>query len=331
MARRAGVSTATVSHALHGKGRISEPTRERIRAVAASMGYQPNAAAQRLAGGRVGLLAVAFSLAGELPVRLTDVDYFQQAVNAATERALAHDYALVVAPPARHTPLWSRLPVDGVVVFDPVAGDPVLAELRARRVPIVLSGRDPAGGADYCVDNDHVAGTRSVLDHLAERGAGRVALLAGDLGDAFTADCVAAYRAWCAERGAEPQVTLVPFGHLADPDQADRLLAQAERPDAIYANVEILGVTALNAAIRRGLDVPGDLLLAVASDRGPADAGVPLTTLSLDPARTAAEAVGVLIELIEGRPPDDRTRLIATRLVPRASTAGLQEPRPSDG
>ena len=62
------------------------------------------ATARRLAGGRSGLIAVAFSLSDTLPVALTDVDYFSQAIHAATERALQRDYALVVAPPTPPVP-----------------------------------------------------------------------------------------------------------------------------------------------------------------------------------------------------------------------------------
>jgi DNA-binding LacI/PurR family transcriptional regulator len=327
VAREADVSIATVSHALSGKGRIPEATRARVREVARRMGYEPNAAARRLAGGRTGLIAVTFSLPHELPVAVTEVDYFNQAIRAATERALNHDYALVVGPPTPQTKVWLRLPLDGVVVFDPVAGDPVLAGLRERGIPVVLSGRDPGGGDDYCVDNDHIAGTRTVLDHLAERGGHRVALLAADLHDSFSADCVEAYRAWCGERGLEPILEMVSMPRLADVDEADRILALDQPPDAVYATEEALGLALLRAAHRRGMRVPDDLLLAVAANRDPVAADVPLTTLELDPARTAAEAVDLLIEVIEGRPPPQRERLIPTHLVVRDSTAG----RVSDG
>jgi DNA-binding LacI/PurR family transcriptional regulator len=47
---------------------------------------------------------------------------------------------------------------------------------------------------------------------------------------------------------------------------------------------------------------------------------VPLTTLELYPARVATEAIDVLIDLIEGRPPEERERLVPTNLVVRDST-----------
>jgi DNA-binding LacI/PurR family transcriptional regulator len=320
VARQAGVSIATVSNALSGKGRIPDGTRARVREVAQRMGYRPNTTARHLAGGRSGLIALAFSLSDVLPVPLTEVDYFSQAIHAATARALSRDYALVLAPPTPETAVWSRIPLDGVVVFDPVVGDPVLAELRARGIPMVLSGRDPAGGDDYCVDNDHIAGTRAVLDHLAERGARRVAILAGEPVDAFNADCLAAYEGWCEERGAARLAQTVPVGHMAELEWPDRLLAVTEPPDAVYANTEVLGLATLRAARRRNANVPDDLMLAVSADREPAEADVALTTLELDPARTAAEAVDMLVDVIEGRPPPERLRLVPTRLIIRAST-----------
>jgi DNA-binding LacI/PurR family transcriptional regulator len=107
---------------------------------------------------------------------------------------------------------------------------------------------------------------------------------------------------------------------LRDAAEADRLLSRTDPPDAVYAAEEVLGVAMLNAAHRNGVRVPDDLLLAVAADREPADADIPLTTLELDPARTASEAIDLLVDVIEGRPPPERERLIATNLVPREST-----------
>jgi DNA-binding LacI/PurR family transcriptional regulator len=323
VAAAAGVSITTVSHALNDKGRIPEETRRRIRDVARRLGYQPNAIARSLAGGRAGVIALAFSLVDAVPIALTDVDYFGQAIREATTRALERDLALVIGPPTPRSELWSRIPLDGVVVFDPVVDDPVLGALRGRGLPLVIIGRDPGGGEDdYRVDNDHAAGTRTVLDHLAERGARRIALLAGDLGDSFTEDCVRGYGSWCAERGMAPLLELVPSPF--DPVARDVLagwFGMADAPDAVYATFDALGAQTLRTADELGLRVPEDLLVAVCADRD-SFLGVPVepTMLNLHPARTAAEAIDLLVELIEGRAPRQRLRLIPTTLVVRAST-----------
>jgi DNA-binding LacI/PurR family transcriptional regulator len=323
VAREAGVSITTVSHALNGKGRIPENTRRRVRGIADRLGYEPNAIARSLAGGRTGVIAIAFSLVDAVPTALTDVDYFSQAIGEATKRALEHDVALVIGPPTPKSELWSRIPLDGVVIFDPVVADPVLASLRRRGLPLVIVGRDPDGaGGDYCVDNDQVAGTRVVLDHLAERGARRVALLGGALDDSFTRDCVAGYLAWCEDHRMRPLCELVPPFDAAAHEVLARWFAMSDRPDAVYANFDALGSATLRAACDHGLDVPRDVLVAVCADRESFEGvAVEPTTLNLNPGPTATEAVELLIDVIQGRRPDDPTRIIPTRLVPRASTA----------
>ena len=115
-------------------------------------------------------------------------------------------------------------------------------------------------------------------------------------------------------------ITMVPLGRMARFDEADRTLRANQPPDAVYANDELLGIALLEAARRRGLNVPDDLLVVTAADRQPTGAPIELTTLELDAAGTAAEAVDVLIDLIEGRPPTERMRFIPTRLVLGQST-----------
>ena len=62
VAEAAGVSITTVSHALSGKGRLTDETRERVRRIATELGYTPHPVAQDLASGRTGMIATVVSL-----------------------------------------------------------------------------------------------------------------------------------------------------------------------------------------------------------------------------------------------------------------------------
>jgi DNA-binding LacI/PurR family transcriptional regulator len=150
-------------------------------------------------------------------------------------------------------------------------------------------------------------------------------VLAAALGDAYTGDCVRAYREWCRAHDAESIVELPTMAvDRSGPEAVERLLARRDPPDGIYANVEKLGIATLQAAAS-GVRVPEDLLVVISTDRRTfedvEDVSVPPTTLELDPARTAIEAIDLLVDLIEGRAPQERQRVVPTRLVPRASTA----------
>jgi DNA-binding LacI/PurR family transcriptional regulator len=322
VAAAAGVSITTVSHALNGKGRLPDETRVRVREVAEALGYRPSATARSLAGGRTGILALTVSRPATMPFSLADFDYFAQLMNGAGSAALEEGYALVLAPSGD---LLDRVPLDGAIVVDPVRGDSMLAHLRERGIPVVTTGREPDGPADTpWVDNDHVAGTRAVLDHLAAAGAARVALITSPPVHSYTLDGQAAYRDWCAARGSEPEVATV-TGTLTEGEgyaAALELLDRDDPPDGIYATLDRLALGVLLAAHARGVDVPGDLLVAGCTDTHAGRGARPaLTALSLDPEQIGVEAVEALIALVEGRADAPRQRYVPTTVIPRASTS----------
>ncbi len=326
VAEAARVSITTVSLALNGKGRVSDETRARVREAAVRLGYQPHPAARSLKGGRTGVVALAFSYRAPIPYPVTDFDYFNRAIRAATEAALSRDCGLVIGPPTPQSDVWSRLPLDGVVVFDPVLGDPVPGQLRKRGTPMVVVGRDPNGEFDDPnVDNDHFAGSRLALDHLWECGARKIALFTYPLLDAFVATSEATYRAWCAERSIEPLVVSFPAMWDRAPRQvAAELFASGDCPDAVYCLEDDIGLETLNAAADSGLRVPEDLQVVACTDRE-VFPGLPLTTLELDPGRTAREAMDLLLDIVEGKAETASNIEVPLRLVPREST----RPRPS--
>jgi DNA-binding LacI/PurR family transcriptional regulator len=325
VAEAAGVSITTVSHALSGKGRLTDQTRERVRRVAGELGYTPHPIAQSLASGRSGMIATVVSLPGNAPIAFTQIDYYVALMNAATRTAVGHGYALVVAPSTAGPQTWSQLPLDGVIVIDPADGDPTLQMLRGRGAPIVFVGRDPHGEpGDLVVENDRAAATRSVLDHLVDAGATRVGVVALRTFETFSEDAIAAYLAWCAERGAEPCVHTVDADSTAAPSElragAEAFLANDDRPDAVFCLYERQAVELLAAARDRGIDVPGDLLVATIAEMGLAASSHPgLTTLELNQDRLGEAAATLLVDVLEGRPAAS-VRDVPTAITVRAST-----------
>jgi len=324
VAAAAGVSITTVSHALNDKGRLTDETRRRVREVADRLGYKPSALARRLAGGRTGMLALTVSFVEDLAPRIGDFDYFMQVMNAATSEAFERGYSLTLVPADSRREVLERSALDGAVVMDPVRGDQIVDLLSERGVPVVTTGRCPDGPDDACwVDNDHVAGTRAMIEHLAAEGATRVALLTAPTFQSYTIDALEAFEATCDELGLEPIIETVTdsISESGGYAAASRLLESSSPPDAIYATLDRLALGALLAAEAKGIRVPEALRVAGCTDSAAARSSRPaLTALSLNPEWIGTQAVDLLIALVENRTPAEPHRAVPFAVIPRAST-----------
>lgn len=325
VAAAAGVSVTTVSHALNGKGRLPEETRERVRRIADQLGYRPNATARNLVVGKTGLLGLAVSQQGGPPLAVTDFAYFAQLMMAASTEAIANGYALVLAPGDAALNPQAGIAVDGAIIVDPVRDDPLVDQLTRAGITVVTAGRTLGGDDRACwVDNDHIAGTTAMLDHLERSGARRIALLTSALEISYTVDVERAYRDWCAQRRVEPltkrasQDLTERAGYAA----ASELLELPEPPDAIFATYDRLAFGTLLAADARGVRVPGDLLLATTAteSQAPEHARPSLTTLDLNPAEIGRSATGLLVAVLEEQELPRNHVSIPHRVIARAST-----------
>ena len=324
VARQAGVSPTTVSHALNGKGRVSEETRLRVAEAAKALGYRGSAIARRLASGaRGGVLALQVA-ARDSPTVVSDVEFFTILMMATATAALSHGYWLTLAPVSATEDIWNSLPADGVILVDPLIDDPLVRAFEDRDVPVVTVGRSSleVNGGGW-VDNDHIAGTRAILEHLRGQGADSIALIIGPERNSYTLDARNAYQDWASARGAETRIYVAGSGlsEYAGYEATVKMFAEGWRPDAIYATVDRLALGSLRAIKDQGLSVPEDILLAGLSDSESARSSrPPLTVLALHPDQVGRGAAEMLIALVEGRRTSPRHRLIPAQVVARRST-----------
>ncbi|MFE1881214.1 LacI family DNA-binding transcriptional regulator [Streptomyces diastatochromogenes] len=336
MAARAGVSTATVSNALNGTGRLSETTRQRVLAAARELGYTPASTARALARGGTGVLGLTMTTYGDLPVSYTEIPYYAQLALGAMAAAHERGYLLQVMPSSMSPWMWLNTPMDGVIHVDPRAEDPVRSIRRERGIPMVCEGRPPQPHwFDAWVDADCEAGLGLLLDHLAQSGARRIGLSLPLHDDAYPHLIARAYRSWCDEHRMPALVeefASLPDYFTAERDAVSRLLDHDPRPDAVVGVYSDSGHNILAAARHHGLRVPRDLLVAcVSEDPDYATTTPPVTTLSLRPDRVGAEAVDLLIAVINARSGVDRHRLVQPVLLPRRSTRRSRSSRPAAG
>jgi DNA-binding LacI/PurR family transcriptional regulator len=321
----AGVSPTTVSHALNGKGRVDERTRRRVEDAANRIGYRANPVARNLRSGRTGMLSLVLPTIGHdaHANEALALDYYMRLASAAAAAAFTHEHALVLPPPLQSIADLRDLPIDGGILADPEMNDPRLSMFHALGLPVVTIERDLGADDDaWCVTSDNDANTRMVLDHLADRGARRIALLAPDARLAWVEDTSRTFASWTQAQGRPALIVAVPHEQLEGSAYAStlRVLDRPDRPDAIFAVSEGYASGALRAARERGLRVPDDLMLVAGVDSQRASASdPPITALDLHPAEHAAAAVELLVARLAG---DESVRLRSVRgtLRVRAST-----------
>ncbi|GGT15579.1 LacI family DNA-binding transcriptional regulator [Streptomyces purpureus] len=305
VARVAGVSRTTVSHALNGLGKVDPRTRERIKQVAAELGYRPNLRAQRLRRGEAKAIALASSMPFAVAGGPSRLGFYMEVAAAAAESALAHDYALVLVPPVQSGSALYSVDIDGAIVVEPDVDDAAVARLKERGLPYVALGRPLSPEEDEVPYVDLRAGlvTELLLAHLHEQGARQPALIVGSGARHSSVDARAAFERVAVERGWTPIVATAPEagGEQAGYERCAALLAQHPGIDAVCALVDAFAVGAVRAIKDSGRAVPDDVMVVTRYDGLRArTCEPPLTAVDLHLDRAAADAVDLLLARLRG-------------------------------
>ncbi|GAA1209373.1 LacI family DNA-binding transcriptional regulator [Rhodoglobus aureus] len=311
VARHAGVSITTVSHSLNGKGVVADATRQRVIDTAKEIGYSANAIARGLRGNPLGVLGLVIRPLEDLDSYQPEgVDYFMRFAGAAAVEALDHGFGLMLVrdPTAGALP-GIALAVDGFIISDPVANDPVIALLIRNDIPIVTVGRDTERPEfrDW-VETGTTTDRRAVVNALVDRGAKRIALVTGTDSNAWNADSDLSYRQWAAELGHDELVYHQDerSGEAGGRAVAELMLAAAlageqELPDAIYCLTGRHAAGLQQRLQEAGYRIPSDIMIAAGSDSEQTrNSTPPITSVDLVPEATAKAAVDFLLRRLEG-------------------------------
>lgn len=306
VARAAGVSVTTVSHALNGRGQVDPATRQRVQAAAAALDYRPNRHAQRLRGGGTRMVALMTSMPFAVAGGASRLGFLMEVASVAAAAALERGLAMVLVPPLESgaSPL-GFLDVDGALLIEPSADDRQLADLTARGLPVVSIGRP--GGAAYAqvpyVDLCSAATARLLLQHLQAQGAQHIALVLGAAERNSYAETAAAYAQAAQASGMAPIVMRVDEseGEAGGWRAAQSLLAAHPQIDAMLVLVDVLAVGVAQYLQQAGLRVPQDVMLATRYDGLRArTCEPPLTAVNLHLEEVARQAIELLLARLDG-------------------------------
>lgn len=326
IAARAGTTAMTVSRALRGSPDVAPATRERIRALAAEMGYVPDVTARGLRTRSSGLLGVLLpTVADPIHARLL-VALEERAREAGYDLLLSHNLRRPETEEANIRRLLGRR-IEGLFVapvYRLAPSAPIYEELRRRGTRVVLLGHR----APFCegfpnVETDDLAGSAAVTRHLLELGHRQIAFLAGPNHVPGARERLEGYRRALREAGLDAEDRLIFSAGSEIEDGANaamRLIQEGLRPTAIQAVNDLVAIGAAEVFLRQGWRIPEDLSVAGFGNILPAEYyRVPLTTVRQPKYRLGVAAMEIMLALLRGEPAENRR--LAGELEVRASTA----------
>lgn len=324
VARVAGVSMKTVSNVVHDYPHVSASMRERVQQVIDELGYRPNVLGRRLATGRTGLLALAF----------TDVSipYFAELARTVSASASKRGYRLLLEE-TNGTLEGDRAVVssseaglvDGVIFQPSVMSSTEIATHRGD-VPLVLLGEAEAPLSVDHVMVDNVAAAASATRHLVGLDRSRVGFVGHEehAPSATSQQRLIGYQEALSQAGLRLDMSLLfPSNTISSHDSAHAVGAALDRGmrfDGLVCRDDLAAIGALRAIQERGLSVPGDIAITGWDNISMSAYTYPsLTTIAPDTRTIAELALDMLQERIEGFDGLGRHRLVDYSLVVRES------------
>lgn len=330
VASAAGVSVATVSRVLNGKGPVREVTSRRVQAAADRLRYVPHIGARSLITRQTKAIGVLLpDLFGE---------FFSEAIRGMDRTARGAGYQLLVSgshgdrTQAEAALRAMRGRVDGLVVMSPNVDGPTLSANLPEGWPVMLLNCAVDGAAFDSINIDNEGGAAAMVEHLAALGHRRIAHVTGPIDNWDARERLRGYRRAVLSAGGEYTRELEVPGDFTEESgyQAARfVLGMHPRPTAIFAANDSMAIGLLSAFQETGVRVPGDIAVGGFDDIPIARFMTPpLTSVSVSIADLGARAMERLLAALEnGHRHVPRHETLPTRLVARRSS-GSRSPKP---
>ncbi|WP_059104320.1 LacI family DNA-binding transcriptional regulator [Shouchella shacheensis] len=331
IAKQAGVSVTTVSRALNGYDDVSEKTRARIREIAESLNYSPNAMARSLVTNQsktIGLLVSGLSEEGAKDHFTFDV------LNGLNDRASEYGYDLILFNTnsakqrvKSYAQLCRERRVEGVILQGVKVDDPYLQEVIESDIPCVLIDIPITGKNVGYVTTDNVLGAYEAVRYLIKQGHEAIAFMNGHEKAYVSGKRLEGYNQAMAEAGVPVDASWVLNGEFSEPvarDQALRFLQEHREVTAMFCSSDLMALGVMQASKRLGVTVPKDLSIVGYDDIVIAEYAHPsLTTVAQDKFQMGSAAADLLMDFLQGKETSGE-KILPTNLVIRDSVTRLR-------
>lgn len=326
VAKKAGVSVATVSRVLNSSPLVTEAARRKVLRAVKELNYQPNRAAQRLRAGRSHVIGLIIS----------DIQnpFFTSVVRGIEDVAYHHGYSLVLCN-SDEDPEKEKLYINvmrsedvaGVILASASEADPQVDDLIAYNIPIVAIDRQIDDRQIDSVLATNIEGARAAVAHLIELGHRCIGFIGLPLTRTPGKERYEGYQRALRDH---PLPVSSDYVRIADAKQQGGyastrdLLAEQPCVTALFVANNLMTLGALDAIRERGLKIPDDISIIGFDDMPWANLlQPPLTAIAQPTYELGQRAAELLLERFR-QPQKPAVRLeLKTNLVVRGSTQRL--------
>jgi LacI family transcriptional regulator len=323
VARHAGVSITTVSHAVSGKRPVADATRVRIEQAIRELNYRPNAFARGLRTERSHMVALI----------IPDITnpYYPVLARGMQDALLAADYQMFVCSTDGGKELERRFladslnrRADGIAFASFGTTAKTLAPALRSGTSIVSIGPTIQHAKIDCVRTDDLAGSREATRYLIDRGYDPIGMIGGPPGMSPSDNRLAGHRTALREariRFDPGLVAVADFTRAGGAAAMRELLSRTRKPRAVLCANDLMAIGAMDAVRDARLRVPLDVALVGYDDIEAAALVTPDLTTVVNPAYEIGHACGrLLLERMSGAYRGSRREIVVShRLIRRAS------------
>jgi DNA-binding LacI/PurR family transcriptional regulator len=331
LAKKTGFSSTTVSKALNNYPDVSKKTRQAILDTATEMGYLPNAHAQSLSTKKSWTIGVMFSEDNQIGMKHP---FFSAVIESFRKHAEKEGYDLILASRNLRNRGSSYLEhfmyrgVDGIVVICSDPNDPQVQEMIDASIPIVVI--DMSNQNCSVVFSDNLSGGALAINYLYSLGHTKIAHISGE--PSIYAGQVRIQGYSDAMKKLKLPILegyLVNGGMFSIEEGAkamDKLLDLKEPPTAIFIAGDHMAIGAMEAAKKRGYNIPDDISIIGYDDIEMASYVTPkLTTIKQDTDSIGIRATQLLMKQIIQKKKIITEEIIPVELIERESCKRLKK------
>lgn len=333
IAKRAKVSTATVSRAINRVPTVNPALAKRVWSVIEELGYYPNTQARALVSGRSRIFGLIIS-------EITN-PFFPEIVQVFETIAVQHRYEILLTStgndPKRMESSVRRMierRVEGVAIMTFGMEEVLLEDLKLRQVPLVFVDVGPPRPRVSNIRIDYLHGIRQAVQHLAALRHEKIAFITGPLRLKSSVARKQAFLRSMQEIGlaTDPQL-IIEGDHTVEGGMAafSRLLEGPTRPTAVVCSNDLTAIGVMRKSHDAGIAIPRDLSVIGFDDIHLAQFVIPpLTSIQMSQPELARLAFNALLAEVnrETPSPNGTDYPLKTNLVLRESTALLSGTSP---